>query len=33
MTITIEGDDYDKKKIKNLTLHLDHEYQKSITHL
>ena len=35
--ITVEGDDDDKKEIKNyplrITLHLDYVYQKSIIHL
>ena len=36
-TIAIEGDDDDKKRVKNyplrIKLHLDHACQKSITHL
>ena len=40
-TITAEGDDDNKQKIKNfknlnplrIMIHLDHAYQKSITHL
>ena len=35
--INVEGDDHNKKKIKTyplwIMLHLDHAYQKSITHL